>query len=197
MTVLDVTLKDFHDKFTKDSGLWLYDGREVYSVSDSLLNPPSIIVARNGCTISFLKDTYGPYCYYTYSTSSGRDIPYRNVHNWGTAISIAIDLSLYSGTITLKDVTNEPYSSDCPYSYRLYYDSNIKPRLSILKNSTSVFDERIRSLYGRSVDITSDNAIYYAETKLKEYVDKCKANLKIKTTCCLLVCCEPDKYKLI
>lgn len=190
-TFLQITLQDYIDKVTAvthpdDSNFnrLFYDGVLILSNYPRYNDFPLLVQG----SYDYILSLYGrSYHIVVFNQSDTAGVISKDFDTFSFFLNIEID-SL--------PVPNAPYSQDCPYLYKLYNDSNYSARLSILKNSTVVLDEGLHSYSGR-VDINSSEAIYYAETKLKEYVDKCKANLKIKTTCCLLVCCEPNKYQLI
>ncbi|WP_373002184.1 hypothetical protein [Sulfurimonas sp.] len=88
---------------------------------------------------------------------------------------------------------------DCPYTYSLYTDTYViilPPYgtgttywLSISLNGNVVHNQRLYD-----TNLYNDT---YARSIMQTYIDDCRANLKMKTTCCLLVCCEPEKYELI
>jgi len=95
-------------------------------------------------------------------------------------------------------ITGSNTSSECPFSYRLY----INPVVNIIDGST-VYQKRleikrdIAIVYDERVTKDTDYTRSYAMSIMQFFIDDCMSNLKIKTTCCLLVCCEPDKYELI
>lgn len=101
--------------------------------------------------------------------------------------------------IFVDDSSNNNDEDDCSFSYRFYKihftGLNDTPLywmyLSITKDGVEVHNERI---YREQIEYNSST---YANSVMQPYIDACIANRKIKTTCCLLACCEPDKYILI
>ena len=82
---------------------------------------------------------------------------------------------------------------DCPFWYKLYtvyheLYNDIDYWIDIYKGDTLVKSDEIRG-----IDYYDSFAISY----MQSYIDDCEANLRIKTDCCILACCEPDKYILI
>lgn len=107
---------------------------------------------------------------------------------------------IYLDDLFVLEVISPVYSEDCPYYYKMYYkmhhSGNEQLWLSIFKSNNIILDSRFRDLYNvfATYDIDNPDVVSLAEDKLMEYVNPC---LKIATDCCILVCCEPDKYKLI
>ena len=203
MQVLEITLLDFYEKFEKVGHLWLYDGLEVYSISRSLLEPSES--THSGESYSSLESSYGSNHYITYSSSIVNDIPYTNPYNWACATPINVDISSIIGTVTLKDYFVSMGSDECLFSYGISYKRELQldneyyvnVYISVYHNGTFISSVKYNYYTDYPPLLRDVNLNSVASDHLQTYIDDCVANLKIKTTCCLLVCCEPDKYELI
>lgn len=130
------------------------------------------------------------YVIYSYGFQNAAEAIPRNAVNNAKTFFITLESGCSSVSF--------PYSTDCPFTYELYIKSFVSVldgsvgywyMLKIKKSTVVVYDQRIYN----KVDYNSN----YAESVMQTFIDDCIANLKIKTTCCILVCCEPDKYELI
>ena len=146
--------------------------------------------------------------YYLYSRDEGRvvtvDIEMSN--HYSNSSYMLEDYSAPADIIfNDRQINSAVYSSVCPYSYRIYYkiqqwgfDDYQDVFVKILKNNSVVSDTFFGFYIGHPlIPLDSPEVVNFAKEKLDEYVNQCLASQKIKTTCCLLVCCEPTKYELI
>jgi hypothetical protein len=192
-----VSFGTFLSNLTKNGLIYLYKG-ELFELDDFWVSGSKSFIYEGSPYCDMHSDTDW-YPAYSESKDNVYDMQgscyhfdYRNIN------SLTVFYSRISVPVPPK------YSEVCPYTYKLYYRYGMgldgyyhyNAYLDILKSGSLVFSEYIWN-YAGFVDISAGSTINYAKEKLKTYVDNCLANQKIKTTCCILVCCEPNKYELI
>lgn len=91
---------------------------------------------------------------------------------------------------------SQPYNTDCPFTYSLYINKVVFLDITQYQKTLTIWNGT-KVVYDKPLNYDYNYNSNYAESIMQTFIDDCIANLKIKTTCCVLVCCEPDKYELI